>query len=95
MTNITYSYIIPPRTGEISLKIGGIVLFEITLCKEGEKDGRQYYIIHFFDMDTGEAGNSVVSPMYLEKLTNAVKDGQQLAMGYDKKKGKNFLYVKK
>lgn len=70
-------------------------MFEITKCYQGNgKNGKPYIIVNYFDVDTGDAGNCIVSPEYLEKLTRGVSEGKTLRQGYDKKNGKNFLYVR-
>ena len=70
-------------------------MFEITNCYRGKgSNDKEYVRVSYFDVDTGEAGNCIVSPDYLEKLTKGVSEGKTLRQGYDKKTKKNFLYVK-
>lgn len=69
-------------------------MVEITRCDEHEKNGRTYYHVHFFDVDSGSAGNCFVSKSYLERLTLGVSEGKTLNIGYDRKARSNFLYLK-
>lgn len=69
-------------------------MVEITRSDEHEKEGRKYYHVHFFDVDSGSAGNCFVSALYLEKLTRGVSEGKTLNIGYDRKSKSNFLYLK-
>ena len=70
-------------------------MYEITKCYQGKsKNGKDFIKVSYFDVDTGDAGNCIVSPSYLEKLTKGIADGKTLREGYDRKTGKTFLYVK-
>lgn len=76
-------------------KFGGIIMYEITQCYQGKSSsGKDYVRVSYFDVDTGAAGNVVVSPAYLEKITRGISEGKTLREGYDKKSKKTFIYVK-
>lgn len=70
-------------------------MFEITRCYQGKSaNGKDYVQVSYFDVDTGEAGNCIMSPAYLAKITEGIANGKTLRQGYDREKRKNFLYVK-